>query len=221
VKDMLQPQKRDVLLIYQDLVVQRIFGINHFVEKKKNKRISIPVMRNNHSSLFFPFQPTCMAAIFTMSDILYRYLAFFPVMAQNGAPFVNDIVSRVETHDNQSVMSVKNILFYMENEPYQKGIAVRPSPDAKDHIKTIIEGWDEVFGLRNIQYVMAQPLPYGKFANEEVIERRLIRTSPDEKVFGLNVGGFLSVSSSDVITSNFTLGEEIKVDSGNFYVSLK
>jgi hypothetical protein len=64
-------------------------------------------------------------------------------------------------------------------------------------------------------------LPYGKFAKEKVIERRLIRTSPDEKVFGLNVGGFLSVSSSDVITSNFTLGEEIKVDSGNFYVSLK
>jgi hypothetical protein len=162
-----------------------------------------------------------MAAIFTMSDILYRYLAFFPVMAQNGDPFVNDIVSRVETHDKQNVMSVNNILYYMDNEPYQKGIRVRPSPVAKNHIKTIIEGWDQVFGLQNIQYVRAQPLPYGKFAKEKVIEQRLIRTSPDEQVFGLNVGGFLTVSHSDVTTSNFTLGNEIKVDSGNFYVSLK
>ena len=208
---LLNTDERKRMMVYENIAVQEIQGMKHKITNGKATDRLITVTRNNYSCIYLPFEPACLAVIFSLQETLFSRLAFFPAIAQNGVPFVDDIGPSNETFSSKNVMTPNNIVSLMENAPYNKELSyTEVSQKDKKYIKAILKGWDEYFGLKYIKYVRAQPLLLEITPNGS----RLAETSPEKRVFGINVGGFLS---PHFVGTNFPVlevGDEIVLKYG-------
>jgi len=206
VNQLLNTDERKRMMVYENIAVQEIQGMKHKITNGNAKDRLITVTRNNHSCIYLPFEPACLAAIFSLQETLFPRLAFFPAIAQNGVPFVDDIGPSIDAFSSQNVMTLNNIVSLMENAPYNKELSyTEVSKKDKKYIKAILKVWDEYFGLKHIKYVRAQMLLYENTLNGS----SLAETYPEKRVFGINVGGFLLPHFVDTDLPVLELGDEI------------